>query len=301
MSAPAFAAPPPRALGPGQRCVVMVADAATGASRVVYETTDLLLEAPNWSAEGRLILNGDGVLWSLDPEQGTLERIAIEGVPHLNNDHVLSPDGTTVLVSANDWHLYEAPLAGGVARRISPDHDGRMHFLHGVSPDGQTLAYIGLQPAPGDWWARAEVFTIRVDGTGDTRLAAGGSPADGSEFSPDGAWIYFNTEAFTRTPGHAQIARMRPDGSGVERLTDDARVDWFPHLAPDGGRAVYLSYPAGTIGHPADLDVELRLVEGGDWRAATTIASLYGGQGTINVNSWAPDSRRFAYVAYPVG
>ena len=29
------------------------------------------------------------------------------------------------------------------------------------------------------------------------------------------------------------------------------------------------------------------------------IVAFLGGQGTINVNSWAPDSRRFAYVAYP--
>jgi hypothetical protein len=30
------------------------------------------------------------------------------------------------------------------------------------------------------------------------------------------------------------------------------------------------------------------------------IGKLFGGQGTINVNSWSPDSRRFAFVRYEV-
>jgi Tol biopolymer transport system component len=28
------------------------------------------------------------------------------------------------------------------------------------------------------------------------------------------------------------------------------------------------------------------------------IVKLFGGQGTINVNSWSPDSKKFAYVSY---
>ncbi len=290
--------PPPRQLASGQTCRVRVLDVSTGDAATIFETADLLLEAPNWTRDDRLILNGEGVLWALDPATGALTRIEIEGVPDLNNDHVLAPEGETIYVSANDWHIYEAPLAGGHARRVTPD-DGRLHFLHGVSPDGSTLAYIGLTPEGDNWWAKAEVFTIRTDGTGDTLLEAAGSPADGSEFSPDGEWIYFNTEAFTTQPGHAQIARIRPDGMGVERLTHSDRVDWFPHLSPDGARTVYVSFPPGTVGHPADLDVELKLVEGDAWDRPATLVALQGGQGTLNVNSWAPDSTRFAYVDYP--
>ena len=45
--------------------------------------------------------------------------------------------------------------------------------------------------------------------------------------------------------------------------------------------------------------MELRMIpaQGG---APVTLAELFGGQGTINVNSWAPDSKRFAYVSYSV-
>ena len=79
-----------------------------------------------------------------------------------------------------------------------------------------------------------------------------------------------------------------------------SRPNWFPHLSPDGRLVAFLSYPQGTIGHPADKDVLLRFMTptGGEPRV---LASFFGGQGTINVNSWAPDSRRLAYVAYPRG
>ncbi|WP_328475635.1 hypothetical protein OHA21_19845 [Actinoplanes sp. NBC_00393] len=282
-----------RTLAGNQTCRIHIYDVAAGRSTLVYTSADVLFEAPNWTAGGDLILNGDGLLWALPADgSGPPRRISLGGVPELNNDHVLAPDGETIFLSANDGHIYEAPLAGGPGRRIT--HEERMHFLHGVSPDGATLAYVGIEQQR---WDAGNLWTIGRSGGPSTRLTAAGGPDDGPEYSPDGEWIYFNTERFS---GNAQIARIRPDGTGIEQLTFDERVNWFPHFAPDGGRAVYLSYPPGTQGHPADLDVELRLVDGDDWREARTVVALHGGQGTINVNSWSPDSRRFAYVDYPV-
>lgn len=288
-----------RTLAPGQRCRILVADPATGETTLIHESTERLYEAPNWSAAGELILNGDGLLWSLTPKPGAVPApIAIEGIPELNNDHVLAPDGETIYLSANDWHIYAAPLAGGTARRITPE-DGALHFLHGVSPDGATLAYIRIE-LDGEIWSAGRVFAIEVDGTGDRALTVAGAPADGSEYTPDGTWIYLNTEQFSAAPGHAQIARMRPDGSAIEQLTFDEQVNWFPHASPDGSLFYYISFPSGTIGHPADLPVAIKLVRDGDWAGASTVATFLGGQGSINVNGWAPDSRAFAYVEYPL-
>jgi TolB protein len=222
----------------------------------------------------------------------------------LNTDHVLDPDGKHIFVSAyDDWQIYRAPLAGGQAVRVTEEAtpEGMLHFLHGVSPDGRHLAFVGVRAKITDdsfTFLSAEICTLGTDGNGFRQITAGGVPADGPEYSPDGEWIYFNTEAFS---GHAQIARMRPDGTKATRLTEEATVDWFPHLSPDGRLAVYLAYPPGTKGHPADLWVELKLVRGDDWKGAVTAVRLFGGQGTINVNSWSPDSTRFVYVAYPVG
>jgi Tol biopolymer transport system component len=292
-----------RKLLPGQISRIHIGYADGRASTVVFETDEILIEAPNWTLDGtRLIVNGNGLLWSIAAEPGgELELVPLEGVPPLNNDHVLAPDGERIYVSANDWHIYEANLAGGPVKRITNvSEPQRLHFLHGVSPDDTTLAYIGLNPEGGDMWSSGNVFTIPTSGGTDQQLTFGNRPADGSEYSPDGRHIYFNTEAFERTPGHAQIARTRSDGSDLEQLTFDDQVNWFPHIAPDGRSAVYLAFPPGTEGHPENKWVEVRYVAADRWTEPRTVDRLHGGQGTINVNSWAPDSQRFAYISYPI-
>ena len=296
---------PPRALRAGQRAELHVIDVVTGEDRLVHESSSLLFEAPNWSPDGRwLVVNGGGRLFRLPADGGELEEVPLGDVPEINNDHVLSPDGATVYVSAEDGHLYAVPFEGGGApRRVSNDRGAFRHYLHGISPDGATLAYIGLvQHADGT--ATTNVWTIPAAGGLDVQLTDDEFPDDGAEFSPDGRWVLFNSERARTEPGHAQLFRMRTDGSSVEQLTFDERVNWFPHVSPDGSRLAYISFPRGTLGHPADLDVVLRLLEPYDADGAPgtvrDLVVLFGGQGTINVPSWASDSRRLAYVAYPM-
>ena len=292
--------PVPRTLAPGQRSRVHVIDVDTGEDRVLHESASVLYEAPNWTLDGaELILNGDGHLFRLAAEGGMPQRIELGGLPALNNDHVLDPDGEHVFVSADDGRIHRAPLAGGPAVQITRD-DGRLHFLHGVSPDGTTLAYIAVERRADGSWIAPNVVTSPATGGGATALTKDEHPDDGAEFSPDGAWIYFNSERGSSVAGHAQLFRMRADGSGHEQLTDDERVNWFPHLSPDGARIAYVSFPPGTQGHPADREVLLRLCAT-DGTGIRDLARVFGGQGTMNVNSGAPDSRQLAYVEYPVG
>ena len=294
---------PLRHLLPGQRCVVSTHDLRTGRTEQVWSSTELLLEAPNWIGADALVLNGNGVLWRLDRSDGSLTEIVIDGVPALNNDHVPTADGTTMYVSAYDFHLYRAPIDGGTATRVTdPDPDRPLLcFLHGVHPGGEELAFVGVEPGADGPWGPANIFTIAATGGAVRQLTFGTAPADGCEYSPEGDLIYFNTEAFSASPGHAQCARMERDGSGLVQLTFDDRVNWFPHVAPDGSTFVYLSYEPGTTGHPENRTVELRLVQDGGWDHPTTVATLFGGQGTINVNSWSPDGSAFAFVSYPTG
>lgn len=306
MSNDAEAAPPGRLLASGQRCRIRIWNRSDRSVTTVHESTERLYEAPNWTADGRLVLNADGTLWTM-PADGSAAPTAVDipGVPPLNNDHVLDPDGVTVHVSANDFHVWSAPLAGGAATRVTPD-DGGLHFLHGVSPDGSELAYVHLDPSAEAVWSSGTIRVMATDGSADRAVTTEPAAADGPEWTPDGSWILFNTEAF----GHAQIARVRPDGSGIEQLTVDEHVNWFPHAAPTDDAAVYLSFPPGTAGHPADKRVRLRLVTGPGsvsdwgpavWQAAETILEFDGGQGTLNVNGWAPDGSAFAFVDYPTG
>ncbi|HEY9290964.1 MAG TPA: biopolymer transporter Tol [Microlunatus sp.] len=286
-----------RTLAAGQRSQVWIGGPTLAQPELVFDTDEILIEAPNWSLDGRrLIVNGNGTVWTLAPTgEGGLVPIDFSGLPPVNNDHVLDPDGEHVYLSASDRHIYRGRLDGGAVTRMTPA-DGNWHFLHGVSPDGTRLAYVEI-----DDFSRPGRLAIREQDGRISHPPAGDRHLDGPEWSPDGRWIYFNTELFTTAPGHAQLARLADQGGEVEQLLVSDGVDWFPHLSPDGNWAAYISFPAGTLGHPADLDVEVRLVATDDWTDTRQRYPVFGGQGTINVNSWSPDSSRFAFIAYPQG
>lgn len=289
-----------RRLAANQVSELVVASRDGSDIRVIYDTGELI-EAPNWTHDGRwLIYNADGRIFriSTDGARGP-ERINTAPVENLNNDHVLAPDGAKIYLSNNDGHLYVCPFEGGQPERVSNTQDparGFRYYLHGVSPDGATLTYVGLETDDGRTVTR--ICTIPAGGGDDIALTDGACPVDGPEYSTDGAWIYFNSEAAASQPGHAQVFRMRPDGSAHEQITHDDRVNWFPHPAPDGRVFSFISFPRGTLGHPADKSVIIRTMapDGSNQR---DIDTFNGGQGSMNVNSWSPDSRHFAYVRYP--
>jgi TolB protein len=286
----------------GQRAEVRIHDLDAGSSSVAFSSSTRLLEAPNWHPGGEwLVLNVEGGLVRLRADgSGELEALDVPTPLVLNNDHVISPDGLHLLVTARDGHLYSIPWAGGPARRITRQSDPALRFkyyLHGVSPDGLTLAATGGGLDTSGVWV-TNVYTLPVAGGPHTQLTDDAFADDGAEFSADGGWIWFNSERARDYEGHAQLFRMRTDGTLLERMTHDDRVNWFPHPSPDGRSVLYLSYPTGTTGHPPNLDVELRIIDLGSG-AVTMIDSFVGGQGTTNVPGWSADGRRVAYVAYP--
>ncbi|WP_230582071.1 TolB family protein [Xanthomonas arboricola] len=281
----------------GQRCEVWIMDVAETRARRIFVIDDVMLEAPNWLPTGEaLLLNGDGkpFLLMLDPSE--LRSWEIEDLPPVNNDHVVDRLGRHVYLSADDGHIYRAALnferAG--AKRISQSED-LMHFLHGIHPTDGRLAFVGVHRRPSAGEHPAQIYTMTIAGGDYRQLTRGPGAADGCEHSPDGQWIYFSSECFD---GHMQIGRMRCDGTELTQLTFDQCSNWFPHVSPDGRRVAYLAYAPGTTGHPGDVWVDIRLVEDHDWQSAKTVARVFGGQGTMNVNSWSPDSKQFAYVTY---
>jgi TolB protein len=175
-------------------------------------------------------------------------------------------------------------IGGGSPRQITMTGPS---YWHGWSSDGATLAVTGLR---GD---NFDIYTIPAAGGSEKRLTTAAGLDDGPEYSPDGAWIYFNSE---RT-GSMQIWRMHPDGGSQEQVLSDTTNDWFPHISPDGKWMVFLSYASSVNGHPPDKDVTLNLMSMDD-KKVRVLARLFGGQGTINVPSWSPDSARVAFVSY---
>jgi Tol biopolymer transport system component len=270
------------------RSSVEIYTIANGETRVVWQT-EQLVEAPNWSPDGQsLVINGDGLLYRLPLSGGEPQLIDTGFARTCNNDHGISPDGKTIVISDKTEYgastIYTLPADGGLPKQVTQN---RPSYWHGWSPDGKTLAYCGIRNQVFD------IYTIPVDGGEETRLTFGEGRNDGPDYSPDGEWIYFNS---SRT-GRMQIWRVRPDGSDVTRVTDSEYGDWFPHPSPDGKHLLVISYDGGVFDHPRDLDVRLRLMDP-DGSNARVLFELFGGQGTINVPNWSPDGREFAFVRY---
>lgn len=272
---------------------LMVLDVTTNELTLV-KTFPYLVEAPNWTPDGHwLVYNSAGKLYRISPDgqEGPFE-IPTGTITRCNNDHVISADGKEIALSsgtAEDWRsrIYTVPFEGGEPRLVTPLGPS---YLHGWTPDKQTLAYCAERDGEYD------VYTIPAGGGTETRLTDAPGLDDGPEYTPCGEYIWFNSVR----SGLMQLWRMRADGSAQEQMTFHTKINaWFPHVSPNGEHVVYIAYYSGDLKpdeHLPDKNVELRLMPatGGPSRL---LLKLFGGQGTINVNSWAPDSRRIAFVS----
>jgi TolB protein len=261
----------------------------SGDRRQVY-TTAGRIEAPNWMPDGKsLLFNRNGRIEKIPVEGGQPQTLDTGFATRCNNDHGISPDGASLAISdsSQEEHeslIYVLPLAGGTPRRVTSKSPS---YFHGWSPDGKTITFCGERGG------RFDVYTIPAAGGEEVQLTKNAGHNDGPEYSPDGKYIYFNSN---RT-GREQIWRVHPDGTGLERVTNDDTNDWFPHFSPDGKWMVFLSYPPDVTGHPQNKNVMLRIMQMSDG-TIKPLTRLFGGQGTINVASWSPDSQHVAFVSY---
>ena len=263
--------------------------------RTIVKEFPFLIEAPNWTPDGKwLVYNSGGKLYRISPDSpGEPVQINTGFAANCNNDHVISFDGKLIAISHGTKEdrrsrIYTLPMEGGTPRLITPMAPS---YLHGISPDNKYLTYCA------DRNGNYDVYIIPIEGGEEIRLTTAEDLDDGPEYSADGKHIWFNSVR----SGLMQVWRMNADGSEQTQMTfDETRNSWFPHISPDGKQVVFITYTKGDLEpnqHLANKNVELRLMPaaGGEPK---TLVKLFGGQGTINVNSWAPDSKRFAFVSY---
>jgi len=270
-------------------------DMVTGIRRILH-ASPRRFEAPNWMPDGsRLLFNQEGRLLTIDTAGGQPAYFPTGPVSRNNNDHGISFDGKQLAISSHfdgpkqsGSAVYVMPLAGGEPKRVN---DNVPSYWHGWSPDGRQVLVVGQRQGMPIY----NIYQVDVKTGRETDLTRNTQGhVDGPEYAPDGQQIYYNADA----SGTMQLWRMRPDGSGKEQLTFDEYNNWFPHISPDGKWIAFVSFPTDIdpASHPSFKKVMLRImpVAGG---APRVIAHLYGGQGTMNVNSWSPDSRRLAFVS----
>ncbi|KPK43232.1 MAG: biopolymer transporter TolR [Phycisphaerae bacterium SG8_4] len=273
----------------GSRLEIM--DIEDGHRKVVYDSSRSI-QAPNWTLDGKsLIYNSEGLLYRFDLAAKTPTVVYTDFANRNNNDHVLSFDGRYLGIchhsSEDDDNsiIYTLPVGGGRPQRVTKLGPS---YLHGWSPDGKELIYTGLRSGQYDIY-RISRFDRKEIQLTDTKALD-----DGPEYTPDGKFIYFNSN---RT-GTMQIWRMNSDGTKPQQITFDQYNDWFPHISPDGRWIVFLSFAKeiDSADHPFYKQVYLRLMPTAGGRPKV-IGYVYGGQGTINVPSWCPDSKRIAFVS----
>jgi len=268
-----------------------IVDVKSGERSIVKEF-DGRIEAPNWTPDGKwLVYNSGGKIYKIPVKGGESQHISTGDVEGCNNDHVISEDGKLLSISArgpsSHSQIYVLPFEGGKPRLVTEKGPS---YLHGISPDSRYLAYCA------DRNGNYDVYAIPTEGGEEIRLTSTEGLDDGPEYSPDGKYIWFNSVR----SGLMQAWRMNTDGTDQTQMTFDEANNWFPHVSPNGKKVSYITYMKGDVepgAHPPNKNVELRVMpaKGGE---PETLARLFGGQGTFNVNSWSPDSKKFAFVSY---
>ncbi len=277
-------------------CRLETMNVFTGARKVIYEKQGRF-EAPNWMPDGKqLLFNMDGLLYKIPVTGGSLTKLNTGSVVRNNNDHGISFNGKLLAISSHREGMpgggstvYVLPLKGGEPKMVT---ENTPSYFHGWAPNNKEVVYVGQRDGKNIY----NIYRKAIKGGKEVALTdlKPGEHVDGCEYSPDGKYIYYNGSH----TGKMQLWRMKPDGTGREQLTNDNYNNWFPHISPDGKWIAFISFPPDieVNSHPSYKRVMLRLmpVTGGEPK---TIAYLYGGQGTINVSSWSPDSQHIAFVS----
>jgi Tol biopolymer transport system component len=266
-----------------------------GSRKVIYESPGRF-EAPNWMPDGKkLLFNMDGSLYKISTEGGDLEKLNTDFANRNNNDHGISFNGKLLAISHHRDGLpgggstvYVLPLEGGKPKLIT---ENTPSYWHGWNPNNKEVVYVAQRNGSNTF----HIYKNSVDGGKEVQLTSHTfGHVDGPEYSPDGKYIYYNGSQ----SGTMQLWRMKPDGTNKEQITFDELNNWFPHISPDGKWIAYLSFP-DTIdpdAHPAYQRVILKLMPV-NVGSPKVIGYLYGGQGTINVPSWSPDSKYISFVS----
>ena len=124
------------------------------------------------------------------------------------------------------------------------------------------------------------IMIADADGRNERALVPHGTLEYSPSYSSDGKWVVFTKE----TEGLSDIYRIHPDGSDLERLTDDPAFDDQGVLSPDGRTLAFISTRGSGTANLWLMDL-----------AAKKYTNLTKNQGGNFRPAWSPDG---AWIAF---
>lgn len=281
--------------GPG-RLGLFIAGADGSGERPLLNTPDLDYNA-SWSRDGAWIAftserNGSADVYRVHPDGSSLERLTDN--PAYDDQASFSPDGKQFVFvttrAGGTADLWTFDIASRRARALTSGDGG--DFRPSWSPDGQWIAFssdrgAGLPFARGRWEALhvVDIYIVRPDGTGLTRLSAPGGFCGSPEWSADSGQVIAYCMSAQETINFRWSAST--DDGTTRLMTYDVSSGAVSEVEAGPGVKIAPSFLGGG---------EIGFIRKD--RAAAGIhytSGRKGAAGAIQSASWSPDGTRVVF------
>jgi TolB protein len=150
-----------------------------------------------------------------------------------------------------------------------------VHLLLAETPAPQ-IAFARVYPQPG----QLSLFVAAADGSDEHPLLAAADVDYDPVWAPDGGSIVFTSER----NGSADLFQVKPDGTGISRLTNDPAYDDQAAFSPDSKNLVFVSTRGSGVANLWTMNL-----------ATLRVQRLTSGTGGDYRPSWAPNGEWIAF------